>query len=535
MIGANVAPGQSRGGAPGASSGGAPGVGPSTGGTAGGDSGHTLGTVAIQNPADKAIARLTNAQFLHSAAALVGDTTTAGVSALLPLQDIQDGLFQNTGFSQEELYSTVQGYDAAAAAIAGHITDWTGLHARFGGCAQLSCVNTFLSAFLEAAFRRPVTAQEVSAFKPILDASAAAALSYNDTSALLVRATLQAPEFLYLFFDDQLDDFQLAERLSYVITDGPPDAMLYAAAKAHQLSSQAAFDAQIDRLLGGGMAPFAQAFAFDFLTLHKAPTRNVNQTSVSTAADATTVAALMQSAVDSFAALVAADQPIGAVLTTDTFVVNAAAATWIAGQTAPAGTIKPTATYPFMGLLTHPATLIAMSNAVFGSTVSRGQFVANQLLCVPPTPPPPPNIQQTDLSAELPPNPTARDYGEARMRDTRCAGCHTQFEPYSFAFNKWGGDGLFKTDPALKDDGPIVTGLGHLSFDGYRDFLPMVAQSTQYERCMTDHVVRYGLQHTQYPGDLVDAVLTRAKAAGPAITFRALVKALVDQPIFRAR
>ena len=283
------------------------------------------------------------------------------------------------------------------------------------------------------------------------------------------------------------------------------------------------------------MTPFAQAFAFDFLTLHKAPTRNVNQTSVSTAADASTVAALMQSAIDSFAALVSADQPISAVLTTDTFVVNAATATWISGQTAPAGIVKPTAMYPFLGLLTHPATLIAVSNAVFGSTVSRGQFIANQILCVPPTPPPPPNIQQTDLSAELPPNPTARDYGEARMRDVRCAGCHTQFEPYSFALNKWGGDGLFKTDPALTDDGPIVTGLGNLSFNGYQDFLPMVAQSTQYERCMTDHVVRYGLQHTQYPADLVDSVLAGAQSAGSPVTFRGLVRALVHQPIFRSR
>ena len=139
------------------------GGGPSAGGTAGvpsgsatgggGGDGHTLGTVPISNPADKAIARLTNSQFLHSAAALVGDAPTNGVGALLPLQDIQDGLFQNTGFAQEELYSTVQGYDAAATAIVNNITDWAGFSARFGGCAQISCINAFLSTFLEAAFR----------------------------------------------------------------------------------------------------------------------------------------------------------------------------------------------------------------------------------------------------------------------------------------------------------------------------------------------------------------------------------------------
>jgi len=243
----------------------------------------------------------------------------------------------------------------------------------------------------------------------------------------------------------------------------------------------------------------------------------------------------MSSAVDSFAALVDQDKPIAAILTLDTFVTNAATATWIAGQPSTATTIMPTPTYPFMGLLTHPATLMAMSNAVFGSTVSRGTFIANQMLCIPPTPPPPPGIQQTDLSAKLPPNPTQRDEAEARMSDSRCHGCHAQFESYSFAFNKWGGDGLFKNDPRLDDGGPVTTGLGDIAFKGFADFLPKLAGSTQFQRCVADQLIRYGLQHTEYPPELVGTVLDAAWKLNPNVTFRSLIKALVRQKIFTTR
>src|SRR5260370_1165510 len=111
-------------------------------------------------------------------------------------------------------------------------------------------------------------------------------------------------------------------------------------------------------------------------------------------------------------------------------------------------------------------------------------WTSRSIACWPATtpaspPPPPPGIQATDLSALLPPNPTHRDEAEARMADSRCHGCHAQFEAYSFAFNKWGGDGLYKNHPRLKDNGPIMSGLGDITFTGMADFLPKLAGRTQ--------------------------------------------------------
>jgi hypothetical protein len=505
---------------------GAPMPGPGSGGSGGPSHvpGEEIGTVDIANARDKVISRLTNAQFIHSAAALFGEAAVVGAEQLMKAEE-GHGSFRNAGYAQLQVLDTILGFDKAATFIVEHVTDWPAFHQRWGGCTQASCINTFIRNFTEAAFRRPPSDVEIQAFKPILDASATEALTYDETVKLIGRATLQSPHLLYLWADDALDDLQLASRLSYFLTDGPPDAALYAVAKAQTLRKAGELDKQIDRLLTTSLSRFGAAFAYDYLDLSSALIRNI---------PAAMVNPLISSAVDSFAALVDQNQPISSILTLNTFVTNDATATWILGQPSTAKTVQPNPKYPFMGIVTHPATLMAMSNATLGSTVSRGLYVASDLLCIPPAPAPPAGIQATDLSALLPPDPTARDFGEARMARPDCRGCHAQFETYSFAFNKWGGDGLFKDDPRLKDNGPVETGLGNISFGGYTEFLTKVSKSTQFRRCVADHVIRYGLQHTEYPPELVQTVLADASKA-PELTFRSLMKALARQPIFTTR
>jgi hypothetical protein len=140
----------------------------------------------------------------------------------------------------------------------------------------------------------------------------------------------------------------------------------------------------------------------------------------------------------------------------------------------------------------------------------------------------------TDLSSVLPPNPTERDEANARANDMRCSGCHAQFEAYSFGLNKWSGDGRFQTDPRLVDNGPIATSLGSMAFSGYTDFLQQLGNAAQFERCLGDKLIQYGLQHTEYPADLLQKILNQSKSAG-GVTFRAMIRALVLQTIFTTR
>ncbi len=483
-----------------------------------------LATTPIQRSKSQVLSRLTNAQYLNASAALLG-LDSAQFAQHLP-EIAANGGYSNAGYAQSQPYDLIVGFDAVAKAMTDSVPSWSDVTNRYGGCAETACLAGFISAFGERAFRRPLTAAEVSAFDPIFAAATEHALTFEDTASLLVRAILQAPEFLYLFETAPLDDYQLASRLSFYVTDGPPDDELYAEAKAGTLSDPARLATHVDRLLTAEGARFARAFAYDYFNLRKAYQRTVD-------VDAATVSHLVDSLTNTFAGLIERDAPISELLTTRTFVVNPETAAYL-GQPGAPETLAAPAEHGFMGLLTHPAALIAISNAYEGSMVSRGLFLAHQLLCIPPTPPPARAFTPDDVSVALPADPTQRDEAEARLKDTNCLGCHIQFEPYAFAMNHWGGDGLYNADERLLDNGPVRTSLGELTFTTYEDFFPLLAQSSQFKRCTADHLIRYGIRHSNYDDAVVDSVLAAA-AAVPDPTFRQLIRAVIQQPLFSGR
>jgi len=168
--------------------------------------------------------------------------------------------------------------------------------------------------------------------------------------------------------------------------------------------------------------------------------------------------------------------------------------------------------------------------------VSRGLFLAHQLMCIPPTPPPARAFNPSDVASELPPDPTQRDEAEARLEDPNCKGCHFQFEPYAFALNHWAGDGRYNPDARLRDEGPIRTSLGDLQFGSYQDFFPLLAKSNQFQTCITDHLIQYAVRHTNYDNAVTDTVLASAKQEGVSDpTFGMIVRLIVQHPIFGNR
>lgn len=479
-----------------------------------------LKTVPIKSDAKKAISRLTRSQYIHSVEALLGADAASGLGDTLP-ELTPDSGYGNSGHAQSQPYELVVAYDIATKQVVSNIDDWTAVFDKYSGCSELPCISDFVRSFGEAAFRRPLSDEEVSALDPIL--SAAQGLSYQETVELLVRALLQAPEFLYQFESSKLDAYQLASRLAFFVSDGPPDAELYSLAKNGTIADPAVLEAQADRLLNAHGRRFAEAFAYDYFALRRSGQRTFG-------VSPELVPKLVESAVQSFADLVATDAPLADVLTTTTFAVNSETAAYVRQPTS-SETLTSSDAYPFMGLLTHPAVLLAMSNAVEGSTVSRGLFVAGQLLCFPPTPPPPIAFSPED-AGELPLNPTPRQEAEARLANPQCSGCHSQFESLSFGLIQWGGDGIHTQNIRRVDDGTISTPLGEMEFSGYAEFLTTVSKSEQFQTCLSDHLLRYGLRHTDYPAETRAAVLQAAHQGGKPLTFRSVIKAIVLQVLF---
>ena len=84
-----------------------------------------------------------------------------------------------------------------------------------------------MEGFLPRAFRRPVDAASVEAFLAIATRHWAEGHGFEEGVHLVLRSILVSPRFLYrALHPGPLDDPDLAGRLSYLLSPGPPDATL---------------------------------------------------------------------------------------------------------------------------------------------------------------------------------------------------------------------------------------------------------------------------------------------------------------------
>ncbi|MEM0926583.1 MAG: DUF1592 domain-containing protein, partial [Planctomycetota bacterium] len=108
------------------------------------------------------------------------------------------------------------------------------------------------------AYRRPATEAELDVLLSIFDLGRENEMSYIASLALMWKAILVSPQFLFITPTEELDsnasvvpldDYQLASRLSYLLWSAPPDDELAALADQGKLQDSEVLRAQVSRLL----------------------------------------------------------------------------------------------------------------------------------------------------------------------------------------------------------------------------------------------------------------------------------------------
>ena len=140
----------------------------------------------------------------------------------------------------------------------------------FAACAaeeiSATCRRTLIARVGEQAFRRPLTSDEIDAFDAFMATEQAAG---DDATAFqqLMRAIVLSPGFLYRTelgpsestpgTQVQLTSYEIASSLSYLLTDGPPDDPLLAAAgrrftriAARKIDARTTPDGEVERCAG---------------------------------------------------------------------------------------------------------------------------------------------------------------------------------------------------------------------------------------------------------------------------------------------
>ncbi len=295
-----------------------------------------------------------------------------------------------------------------------------------------------LKQFAERAFRRPVQDDELAPY-----------LAYAQEKGYqaAVKAILCSPSFLYLReTDDSLDDYAVANRLSYFLWNTMPDDELFNLAKNGSLRDEDTLRNQLARMLEDERAAsFIERFTHQWLGLG-------NMDDMPASSDYTYyhdffVKELFQKETGLFFKhLLKTNAPAKELVHSDYTFMNAPLARYygIDGVKGSAFEKVSLAEFPTRrGLLGQGSVLTTSANGIDTSPVVRGIWVLEHLLGTPPSPPPPDvEVIEPDTRGTQ----TIREMYEVHRTENSCNRCHQDIDPLGFALENFDPVGQWREE-----------------------------------------------------------------------------------------
>ncbi len=357
------------------------------------------------------------------------------------------------------------------------------------------------------AYRRPATDAELSVLWDIFTLSREHGLDYTASLAMMLKAVLVSPQFLFITPSAEvasgqdivrLDDHQLASRLSYLLWAAPPDAKLSALADQGTLHHPKTLRSQIKRLLKHQRArALFDGFGAQWLRVN-----DLERQVFDPVLFPQMTPALRQAMMDEprlfFEHIVHKNQPIIRLIDSDYTFLNESLAELYDIQKNIRG--------PRMrrvklnnpnrgGILGMAATLAATSFPNRTSPVRRGVWVLEQVLGER-IPPPPPDIPELD-EEEHPDEPglTLRERTQRHTSDPTCATCHRVLDPIGFGLENFDAIGRWRE---RNQAGATIDSTGELpsgeTFSSPAEFKRLlVMREAQLARNLTERFMAYAL------------------------------------------
>lgn len=406
---------------------------------------------------------------------------------------------------------------------------------------ERECVHGWLVATLTSAWRRPPLAEEVEAWRLVAEGLLAEEGLLLTVQAVLA-GVLQSPGLIYRTEAGEPDPahpgqfrltgFELATRLSYFLTDGPPDAPLYADASAGRLYEPGVLADHATRLLSSPAA--REALAADF-----AAELGIEAIETTGKDDALFPEATPQLRDAMYAEVIHLFQRVmlddglayADLLTTRLAYVDQSLAS-LYGVSLPgaaAGFVDLPESQRRGGLLGRAGVLAIGAHATQNSPTLRGRRVVERLLCQ--SVGSPPAGINTTLPAAAPGAGTLRQRLEQYVANPTCAQCHDRTDPPGFAFEGFDPIGRWRT----LDNGLPVDTTGRFNDAAFTDaasLAELVANHEDFLPCRTVHLYERAIgQAARSDAEPLIEELTRVVASEGG-GLRPLVLALVDHPAF---
>ena len=370
---------------------------------------------------------------------------------------------------------------------------------------ERSCARQILETLARRAYRRPVTDADID---PLLDfhAEGRAQGTFDDGIERAIEALLVSPHFLLRVEQDpagaapgtiyRLSDLELASRLSFFLWSSLPDDELLAAAEAGRLREPAVLERQVRRMLADRRAStFATNFANQWLITRNASVVEPNPRQYPNFDDSLRRAMMRE--VDLFIdSQVREDRSILELLTADYTFLNERLAGHYGIADVYGGHFRRVqlADDRRHGLLGKASVLTVTSYAHRTSVVTRGKWVLENVLGVPP-PDPPPNVPALEENDGRSAPTSLRERMEQHRSNPVCASCHQMIDPLGFALENYDATGGWRD----LDDGLPVDASSEMAdgrrIDGprqFREFL-VTERGDAFVQTVTEKLLTYAL------------------------------------------
>jgi hypothetical protein len=511
------------------------------------DTGTDTGEPQDVTPAPGGLRRLLAHQYVASVELLLGPEAAA---AALPPLDPSLGGFDSIAAAELSLSPPdVEQYERSATAIAEAAIENPEVLGQSVPCLAGieppdSCFVELARDFGELAWRRPLTDEEIDAYSGV-GIAARAELGDGDVmvgAQYMLIALLQSPRFIYIVEigtaqDDgprELNQYELATRLSFFLTGRTPTASLLSRAADGELDEDGLRDAAWELLDDPRARNVVARFYDELLTIRDLPTKGKDPELFPQFGEA--LAASMLEETHRLIEDIVFEQDASVLDLVDadyTFVDDELAALY--GVPAPDPGVWAQVQLPAeqnrAGVLTHASVLSMFAHGDLNSPTRRGLFVQEQLLCneIPPTPP-----EVVPVLPDVEEPMSLRDRLELyHLTVENCAGCHLQMDPIGFAYEHFDPIGAFRTE----DNGfPIdsaaeIDGIGE--FANAAELATLVRDDPRLPRCLVNQVytASLGFPQTDLQAPALDDI--GATFVSSDHNMRALLVELATSPLFR--
>ncbi len=476
-------------------------------------------TPAQFKPSPAGLRRLTVAQYRNSVTDLLGpgiavpsdfepDTALSGFASVgAALVSLSPHLIE-----QLETASLAIAHQALADAAPGRAA-LVGCTPAAAGGPNDACTTMFVTKLGRRAWRRPLTADEVTAYVKLANGIQTSSKSFYVGLEYALAGLLQSPHFIYreelgspaagmpgvLAFDDH----ELATRLSYFLWNTTPDDTLLDAADAHQLSQGTGFQTQVARLLASPRATTgARTFFGEYYRLAELDT--LPQLPALYPANTATLGPAMREETMSFLSDLAltSDGDMRSLFDSPTTFVNAELAK-LYGLPAVAGTGFVKTTLPATGLrvgyLGQGSFLALNAHSDVTSATYRGKFIREMLMCQI-VPPPPMNVPPLPMDTVVTGPQTMRQKLAMHRAVEPCKTCHTLMDPIGLAYENFDAIGANRT----MDAGQVIDASGDLdgmAFKNPRELATLLHNNPRVMDCLARNLYRYVMGHIEGTGE----------------------------------